>query len=510
NLAGDLLPNPTTEQRVGSAFNHLLLTTEEGGAQSNDYEARMLADRVRAVGTVWLGLTLGCCQCHDHKFDPSSIRDFYAMGAFFADIQEPILGRRPDGMAVTDAAQAKELAARKLTADAVKTVTPVAGPAAEAAARKFAADYEAMLPKCLVSTSGSARTVRILPRGDFMTTTGAVVTPALPAFLVKPTTPAPADGKRLTRLDLANWLVSKENPLTARVYVNRLWKQFFGTALSKLTDDLGSQGEPPSHPELLDFLAVEFVNRGWDVKHMVRTIVLSRAYRQTSVPTADAAAKDPENRLLSRQSRFRLDAEFVRDNALSISGLLVPTVGGPSVKPYQPAGYWENLNFPVRQYFADKGERQYRRGLYTWWQRSFPHPSLLAFDAPTREECAADRTRSNIPQQALVLLNDPTYVESARAFAARVLADGGPDTASRVDWAYRQTLQRPPRPAEMKVLVALVEKHRAEYAAAPAEAAKVLKVGFAPPPKDVPPADLAAWTNAARVLLNLHESITRN
>ena len=284
-------------------------------------------------------------------------------------------------------------------------------------AKKAAADFEAGLPRCLVSSSSpNPRTVRILPRGNWMDDSGEVMQPALLHYLPQP--PAEA-GRRLNRLDLARWLVSRENPLTARVVVNRLWKQFFGIGLSKTLDDLGSQGEWPVYPELLDWLACDFMDSGWNVQHMIRTIVLSRTYRQASPASKELLTRDPDNRELARQSRFRLDAELVRDNALAISGLLVPKIGGPSAKPYQPEGYWENLNFPARTYVADTGENQYRRGLYTWWQRSFLHPSLVAFDAPSREECAADRNRSNIPQQALVLLNDPTYVEAARAFAAR-------------------------------------------------------------------------------------------
>jgi hypothetical protein len=515
-LAGDLLPGGTQQQKVGSCFNRLLLSTEEGGAQAKDYEARMLTDRVRAVGTVWLGQTFGCCQCHDHKFDPITTRDFYSMGAFFADIQEPILGRREDGMAVPDPQQAAELA--RLDAEIAKCQQQLAAAAHGPAPPKDAADrlaqaqkaktaLEAGLPRCLVSVAMSnPRTVRILPRGDWMNESGPVVQPALPAYLPGPK----SEGQRLTRLDLARWIGSRGNPLTARVLVNRLWKQFFGIGICRTLDDLGSQGEWPGNPQLLDWLACEFMDSGWDVKHIVRTIVTSQAYRQTSAATAEQLARDPENRLLGRQSRFRLDAELVRDNVLSISGLLSPKIGGPSVKPYQPPGYWENLNFPPREYTDDSGESQYRRGLYTWWQRSFLHPSLLAFDAPSREECAAERARSNIPQQALVLLNDPTYVEAARALAVRTLKEGGADVRSRLDWAWRQALGRKPREDEAAVARAVLEKHLAQYTQDPASAKALLHVGLAEPPPDVSPAELAAWTSVARIILNLHETVTRS
>lgn len=763
-LAGDLLPGSTLRQKVGSAFNRLLLTTEEGGAQPKDYEARMLTDRVRAVGTVWLGQTIGCAQCHDHKFDPITSRDFYAMGAFFADIKEPIIGKREDGITVPNEEQAAELARReaalkkaqeefdaprpeldgrfaewreeqlqrllaerswmpvavsemrstgnatleaqpggsilvkgekpeqdtyrlrlanvasgtralrlealthdslpakgpgrsgngnfvltevvakvveegrepkrlafarasatfeqtsgaekhpdkrwsaasvidrderganwgwailpeagqkqnlvlefgapvelsagqsleleiqhqygsshslghfRVTATAESTVAsapaqkPVSGELAEAlsapasnrteaqraallkrfkngaeafallrerleTARRAKTEYEASLPRCIVSVSAEEpRTVRILPRGNFLIETGEAVGPAFPAYLA----PAPAEGKKPNRLDLANWLVDRQNPLTARVVINRIWKQFFGMGLTKVADDLGAQGEPPSNQALLDWLACEFIDSGWDVKHMVRLMVTSAAYQRSSVVSPELRARDPQNRELAAQNRWRLEAELVRDNALAISGLLVRKVGGPSVKPYQPDGYWENLNFPPRNYDASADEGQYRRGLYTWWQRSFVHPSMLAFDAPTREECAADRGRSNIPQQALVLLNDPSYVEASRAFATRILTEQAGSLEERIRFAWLMALARPPRAEETAAIQALVEKQLAEYRADPEAAKKLLQVGFKPAPSGLDPAELAAWTNAARVILNLHETVTRS
>lgn len=581
-VAGDLLPDATTETRIGSAFNRLLLSTEEGGAQAKDYEARMLTDRVRAIGAVWLGQTTGCAQCHDHKFDPFTTRDFYSLGAFFADIQEPIIGRREEGMVVATAEQEVELArldaalaAARQQLEAVskeidqaqraweeQTIaegiqlaelaagakpTNTAKKAAQAAAaalkkdagKRNAKDKEAIrayyrtyvnqshraeldgqtkaerernafyapLPKCLVSVSAdNRRTVRILPRGNWMDESGEVVQAALPHYLPQPKT----EGRELTRLDLAQWLVSRDNPLTARTVVNRWWKQFFGTGLSKVLDDLGAQGEPPPNPELLDWLACEFMDSGWDMRHIVRTIVMSHTYRQASTATPELLAADPYNREHARQSAFRVDAEQVRDYALSIGGLLVLDIGGPSVKPYQPDRYWENLNFPPRQYVADKGAAQYRRGLYTWWQRSFLHPSMLAFDAPTREECAAERNRSNIPQQALVLLNDPTYVEASRALAARILQECPGSTSDRIVWAWQQALQRAPRADELQIMEALLGKHLEIYRSQPESAAELLGVGLAPVPESLDEAELAAWTHVARVLLNLHETITRS
>ncbi len=338
-----------------------------------------------------------------------------------------------------------------------------------------------------------------------MNESGEIVQPTLPHYLPQPA----IEGRELTRLDLAQWLVSRDNPLTARTTMNRLWKQFFGAGISKALNDLGTQGEPPANPALLDWLACEFMDSGWDMKHMVRTIVTSATYRQVSTATPELMAADPYNREYARQSAFRLDAELVRDTALAVSGLLVPAIGGPSVKPYQPDGYWENLNFPRRDYVPDTGDSQYRRGLYIWWQRSFLHPSLLAFDAPSREECAAERSRSNIPQQALVLLNDPTYVEAARGLAARVLHECSGAPEERLVRVWQLALQRNPREEEVKTMLELLDLHRNVYRADPKAAEELLKIGFAPAPADMDKVELAAWTHVARVLLNLHETITR-
>lgn len=355
------------------------------------------------------------------------------------------------------------------------------------------------------------RVVRILPRGNWLDESGEVVPPAVPAFMGKLKT----GEQRATRLDLANWLVTSTDKggiagMTARVQVNRLWQLLMGTGIARVLDDFGGQGEPPMHPELLDQLAVEFVKAGWDVKHMMKTIVMSRTYRQASAWTSELRERDPDNRLYARQSSPRLPAEFVRDNALFISGLLVTDIGGPSANPYQPAGYYNHLNFPTRRYMEHNDARQYRRGLYVHWQRQFLHPMLKAFDAPTREECTAGRPESNTPTQALVLLNDPTFVEAARVFATRVLKDGGGSDDTRITFAFKWTTSRSPEAREMALLKSLLAKHRAHFKANAAEAAKVSTTGLTPAPKDVDPIELAAWTSIARTLLNLNETITRN
>jgi hypothetical protein len=346
-----------------------------------------------------------------------------------------------------------------------------------------------------------------------MDDSGEIVQPAIPVFLGKFDT----GERRATRLDLANWLVSRSNPLTARVFVNRAWKEFFGSGLSKILDDLGSQGEWPTHPELLDWLAVEFMQpewnaagtHTWDVNHIIRTIVTSQTYRQSSQARADLAERDPDNRLLARQSRFRVDAEMVRDAALSVSGLLIERYGGPSAKPYQPDGYLATLNFPKREYSASHGDDLYRRGVYTFWQRSFLHPSLLTFDAPTREECAITRVTSNTPLQALVLLNDPIYVEAARVLAANVLRHDR-SLSGRVDYAVERALDREPTREERAILEDLYKKSFAEFRHAPEDAASFVHTGESAVPDAVKPAEFAAMTAVARAVLNLHEMITRN
>jgi hypothetical protein len=782
-LAGDLIPNATREQRVASAFNRLNRTSAEGGLQPKEYLAKYGADRVRTVAAVWMGSTLGCAECHDHKFDPFLSRDFYSMKAFFADIKEtglvpdrgskawgtqlalptpsqekrqaqltteleaakakltatmaslaprraawekqlladydagklawhnqrpfsaksangavlkiyndePVLfttydgnnatsetkpgdglviasGPNPDtdtytvqfrpGAGVWTALEVQvvqdealpgirvargadrvvineveaDLAGRgklsfasgmsnlnnpspefppmgaidgdsstgwaiatynentkvalalrftqpvRTAADSTMTVRiaqtseyrratmgrfrialssgqysyphqepgqeipenvlkslrlaedkrtdddrkridahfewayPDAQPDVIAVAKleMASAILDKQIPHVVVAEATTPTETRILPRGNWMDESGDIVTPAIPAFLGKLDT----GDSRATRLDLANWLIDPRNPLTARVYVNRVWRQFFGTGISKVLDDLGSQGEWPVNPELLDWLAAEFMHpewqaggaHDWDMRHVVRAIVLSRTYRQQS---ANNDERDPDNRLLSHQSRFRVDAEVVRDIALSVSGLMADKFGGPSVKPYQPDGYLMTMNFPKREYSASHGDDLYRRGVYTFWQRSFLHPSLLTFDAPTREECTVNRTNSNTPLQALVLLNDPIYVEAARVFAAHILQRQG-SLDDRIDWAFRRVVDREGTPEERRIASGLYRTSLEQYRQSPKDAAELLHVGEAPVPAGARPEELAAMTMVARALLNMHETITRN
>jgi len=805
-LAGDLLPNATREQKIAATFNRLNRVSAEGGVQPKEYIAKYGADRVRTVSTVWMGATIGCAECHDHKFDPFTSKDFYAMKAFFADIREtglmpdhgpkawgsklllgtaeqqsklddfdhriktarqvleakvkfleeqrwdweqrlledqaagelawkyqrpisaetqngakltiyndqPVLvdlnfrgslrselrpgngliiasGLNPDretyiirfkpgegtwtaagvdikrheslpgnGMARgADRFQLTEVdgevsagtgeAPRRLrfvlattqifegppehpalaaidgnpktgwgivyaershpflalrfaetlttTSDSVITLRlhhdsdlrratigrfrialssgeyswPELGrseakdnnddampniavddgvpPEVLAALKIPEADrtldqqskvldffawsypgleapfvelanleaqrtlFEASIPRVIETARVQPRLTRVLPRGDWMSDKGEIVTPNVPSFLGKI---APS-GTRATRLDLARWLVSKEHPLTARAFVNRAWRVFFGTGLSKVLEDLGSQGEWPTHPELLDWLAAEFVAPSydaagkhlWDVKHLVRTIVTSHTYRQSSLSNSQLEELDPGNRLLARQSRFRVEAEVVRDIALAVSGLLVEKLGGPSVRPYQPSGYYAAMNFSKRDYSESYGEDLFRRSLYTHWQRTFLHPTLATFDAPTREECSVNRVNSNTPLQALILLNDPIFVEAARAFAEHALKNGK-SFDQQLEWVFQRALNREPEKAEREILKSLYTKNLERFGNQRTGAEQFLHVGETPVASEFNKAELAAMALVTRAILNLHETIVRN
>jgi len=557
-LAGDLLPAPTIEQKIATGYNRLLQTSHEGGVQAKEYLAIYAADHVRNFSAVWLGATLGCAQCHDHKYDPYTSHDFYAMQAFFADIDEakhltrgsdrsPTV-REPEMELPTpqQSAQIAEIESRlqelKQKRDEAIALAAANAEAAEQqptddkSAEKSPAEKEAKkarekppeplkkeiaaceeelkqahagVRRTMITVSITPRTIRVLPRGNWLDDSGGVVQPAVPAFMGKIET----GDRRATRLDLANWLTDSQTGIggsTARVMANRVWYLFFGAGLSRSLEDFGGQGEAPSHPELLDALAREFIENGWNLKETIKLLVSSHAYKQSSRETPELHTRDPLNRLLARQANFRYPAEAVRDAALSISGLLVDVQGGPSARPYQPAGYYRHLNFPEREYQADKDERQWRRGVYTHWQRQYLHPMLKAFDAPSREECTAQRSRSNTALAALVLMHDPTFIEASRAFATRILREGGDKTEQRLTFAMRQAVCRSPDTEEQQALAALLKASEEQYAAAPDDADRLLAVGLAPIPADLNHAQLAAWTIVARAILNLSETLTRN
>ena len=768
-LAGDLLPGATDEQRVATGYNRLNMMTREGGAQPKEYLAKYAADRVRTLSGAWLGSTMGCCECHDHKFDPFTARDFYSMEAFFADVKQwgvyqdygytpnpdlkgftneypfppelevesPYLKERieklrvrvgsavatasgnvetdvqaqaafskwratvsaflktwPSGWMVpmcavsmkdaepskpaeyslqadasilftgklselkleqlppwlavlkiealpdkkhgntiltggkknadvkfsatlNQAAQKKEVPLAFRFADAnyrapvykngfaligmgtgIKTVwkisdeqlnaphvafwllekplqtspgdtlsiklpdntlgrvrisvSPLSFPpdgkpefnvavlkafvdskahcnsdnsrvsqetylrstAWDAAAYDEVNKIDTEILECrngraksMVTEAMKPLPIRVLARGNWQDESGELVQPNVPRFL--PQIANSSGSGRLTRLDLAKWLVAPENPLTSRAVMNRLWKQFFGMGLSAVVDDLGGQGEWPVHPELLDWLAVEFRESGWDQKHMVRLLVLSSTYRQDSNLPPELRDIDPGNRLLASQSPRRLEAEIVRDNALAIAGLLNLDIGGPSVHPFQPKGYYAAIQFPDRDYYTESDERQYRRGLYTHWQRTFLHPAMANFDAPAREECTCSRNLANTPQQALTLLNDPEFVEAARVFAQHLLASPAASDTARLEIAFQHALARPPKAKESESLTAFLGAQRAHYQSGEDDPRKLIGIGHTPVPEKIDPVELAAWTSVCRVILNLHETITR-
>jgi mono/diheme cytochrome c family protein len=391
-------------------------------------------------------------------------------------------------------------------ADARPTFEPLLKQLAEVEKEREALDKR--MPVTLVfQESAAAKPAFILKRGEY-TQKGDPVERATPAFLP----PMPADAPR-NRLGLAQWLVEPGHPLTARVEVNRLWQQCFGTGLVKTSEDFGSQGEPPSHPELLDWLAVQFVEDGWDVKATLRRVVTSAAYRQSAKVTPERLAKDPGNRLLSRGPRYRLDAEELRDQALAVSGLLVEKIGGPGVKPPQPSGLWEAVGYltsNTRNFVADTGhEKVHRRSLYTFWKRTAPPPQMMTFDAPSRESCTVRRERTNTPLQALVLMNDVQFVESARALAERALREGGPTPESRAADLFRRATARNPDAGELAELTAAYRDFAAAYAKDTAAAKKLITVGETKPDASLNPTDLAAWTMVANLVLNLDEVINK-
>lgn len=749
-LAGDLLPNATVDQKIASGFNRNHMINFEGGAIPEEYLTAYIVDRVNTTTTVWMGLTYACCQCHDHKYDPLTQKEFYQLYAYFNGVPENgldgnrgnsaplirVLTKEQEARIATLKKELAELQSKRDQADpmiaaelaqweknpgVVKTTwTPakldkvrgkngttftttadgitVAGgpnpdretysfslkPGVKASAlrlevfpddtlpmkgpgrsangnfvmtgfkvtvdgkpvklRSASADYSqadgifdvktllqpngkgwaiypqtgkphhaivelaepvaadkeiavelqfnspfgshqfakfrmlatnsatphegnpypanidailkadpakrspadkkaladfykanlspslramndkiADLRKAIATEENSGATAMVMqempkPRDTFMLVRGAYdkkgekVVPGTPAVLP----PLPKDAPS-NRLALAKWLVAPEHPLTARVTVNRYWQLFFGTGIVKTTEDFGTQGDYPSHPELLDWLATDFRDSGWDMRRLCKMIVTSATYRQSSAVSKELVAKDPENRLLARGPRFRLQAEFIRDQALAVSGLLNGEVGGKSVSPYQPAGLWEELmsrsdgaNWTAQSYTQSKGKDLYRRTMYTFWKRTCPPPSLATLDAPDRETCVVRRSRTNTPLQALVLMNDPTYVEAARKFAERLMIEGGKSTDEKLNLGFRMVTGRAIQDRELAVLKKVLERQKGRFQNDEQAALKLLSVGEAPRDAKLPVVELAAWTMVANSLLNLDESLTRN
>jgi mono/diheme cytochrome c family protein len=526
-LAGDLLPGATLDQIVATGFNRCHVTTSEGGSIEEEVYVRNVVDRVETTGTVFMGLTVGCCRCHDHKFDPVSSKEFYQLFAFFNSLDGPALDGNAALPAPTVRVPTKEqteqvdrtwqrIAALRQRIDSeVAEAWYTKSQAALAplrkqlvATEKERVRIEKQMPATLVFKERPTPTPSyVLKRGEYDQRREQVGRET-PKFLP----PLSAKAKR-DRLALARWLVSPEHPLTARVEVNRLWQQLFGIGIVKTTEDFGSQGEPPSHPDLLDYLAVQFREEGWDIKKMLKRLMMSATYRQSSRVTKDRLAKDAENRLLSRGPRFRLDAEMLRDQALFVSGLLVEKLGGPSVKPPQPAGLWEAVGYTgsnTKNFVPDHGhEKVHRRGLYTFWKRTAPPPEMNTFDAPSRESCIVRRERTNTPLQALLLMNDPQFVEAARTLAERTLKEAGATPEERLTFLFRVTTARRPDANELSELLAAYRDHLATFRRDEAKAKQLLSVGEMKADTALNPSELAAWTMIANLLLNLDEVINK-
>jgi hypothetical protein len=527
-LAGDLLPGATAAQKIASGFNRNHMINFEGGAIPEEYQNAYIVDRVNTTATVWLGLTLNCCQCHDHKYDPFTQKEFYQLYAFFHNVPENGLdGSRGNAAPLLKLpTKDQEAALEKLDRQIAQVETQLkAEPekkAELAKLRKERTALEAKVPNTMVMQElPQPRDTFMLIRGEY-NKKGEKVRAALPAAL-----PQLAKSEPLNRLGLARWLVAPAQPLTGRVIVNRYWQMFFGTGLVKTVEDFGSQGESPSHPELLDWLAAEFTNptpaplgsgakQRWDVKHLVRLIVTSAAYRQSSVVDKELLARDPENRLLARGPRFRLQAEFIRDQALAISGLLNREIGGASVSPYQPSGLWQELasrgdskNWSAQFFVQSHGKDLYRRTMYTFWKRTSPPPQLVTFDAPDREVCTVRRSRTNTPLQALVLMNDPTYVEAARKLAERMM-HRAKTPEERLAFAFRLATARKPNAQEVAVLTQVLQRQLERYRQDEKAARKLLAVGESAADATLPPVELAGYTMIASVILNLDETVTRN
>ena len=518
-LAGDLLPDAEPDQVLATGFLRNNRTNGEGGSIAEEFRVEYVVDRIDTIATVWLGMTLACARCHDHKYDPITQHDFYRVFAYFNNVPEKGTYRRNSPPLITVPSRVVQLRIDQIDR---RLARPGEAPGERDALQSKRERLLNSVPTTMVMQEGPPRETFILTRGQY-DKPGEKVVAGLPEFLAERIAePAGAtldgNGHRPVvapsdRLDLARWLTGSANPVTARVTVNRLWRAHFGTGLVKTAEDFGAQGDPPSHPQLLDWLATELVRRDWDVKAMHRLIVTSATYRQSSRVTARHEERDPENRLLARAPRLRLSAETIRDQAAAIGGLLVERIGGPSVKPPQPAGLWKEIAGGAsgayeKGYEPDRGASRYRRSIYTFWRRTIPPPSMTTFDAPGRETCTARRARTNTPLQALALLNEVTYVDAARGLARRMLRDGGSQPQERLAHGFRLALAREPSVEELNLLLASLQRYRELYRHDGKAARALITAGDWPSVDQADVFETAAYTAMANVLLNLDETIT--
>jgi Protein of unknown function (DUF1553)/Protein of unknown function (DUF1549)/Planctomycete cytochrome C len=505
-LAGDLLRNPTPDQLVATAFNRNTMTNTEGGTDDEEFRVAAVKDRVDTTMDVWMGLTIGCAKCHSHKFDPITQAEYYQFFAIFnqtADNDQPdesptLSFPSPDAPRQRAAIEAQIAALKKR--NALKKDPKLTARIAKLIRMR---PNDPSVPVMRELPTAKRRQSHIMVKGNFLVPAEAVG-PGVPASFGSLPKDVPAD-----RLAMARWLVDRNNPLTARVAVNRIWSQVFGQGIVETEEDFGTQGRSPSHPELLDYLAVEYRDHGWNTKALIRLLVTSAMYRQSSRETAEAVQKDSGNHLYGRAPRFRLEAEMVRDQALALSGLLSQKMKGPSVFPMQPPGLWRAAFNGDRTWPTSTGGDGHRRGLYTFWRRTIPYPSMTTFDAPSREICSVRRVRTNTPLQAFVTLNDPVYVEAAQALARRIMLEGGHSPSERCGYALRLCLARPPKPEQVAELERLLLDERQHYQSDLA-AARTLAAGpKGKLPAGLDAADLAAWTVVANVLLNLDGVLTK-
>jgi uncharacterized protein DUF1553/uncharacterized protein DUF1549/cytochrome c len=560
-LAGDLLPRPTTEQILATAFHRNTLTNDEGGTSDEEFRVAAVVDRVNTTMQVWMGITMGCAQCHDHKYDPITQEEYFRLFAIFNQSEDADRADNAPLLPILAPAQQKERkrleseiavlemridklapqfeAARERWENQVKpsdrlpkdirailNVAPAMRQAAQKAAlakyyrsiapelkkendrlaevrRQLAGIKPVTTPIMRELPANKKRVTKIHIRGNFLNQ-GKQVQPGVPVVF-----PPLLAGQSTDRLALARWLVSPQNPLTARVAVNRYWEQIFGVGLVETPEDFGIRGKLPTHPDLLDWLATEFIARAWDVKKLLRLLVTSATYRQSSRVSPALVQRDPDNRLFARGPRFRASAEVIRDQTLFVSGLLSKKMHGPPVRPPQPKLGLTAAFGGGTDWESSPGEDRYRRALYTQWRRTTPYPSMTTFDAPNRTVCTVNRPRTNTPLQALCSLNDPVYIEAAQALARRIVKEGGATLETRARHGFRLCLARPPQQTEFKRLVDLYRQAHEKYAANKEAARDMASSPLGPIPPGMDAVDLAAWTVVSNVLLNLDEMFAR-
>ena len=512
-LAGDFLSQPTRSQLVATGFHRNTLVNTEGGTDREQFRNEAVVDRVNTTGSVWLGLSVGCAQCHTHKFDPITHREYYQLFAFFNSGEDQ--NRHDPQISLPteeDETELQRLDARiKEARQSLETAKEEKNSEEEIkAAEKAKKEWEDKkrkvnnrIPKTLIMRDlKEPRKSYIHIRGDFLRQ-GDEVRPNVPAVLGS--LPDHGSGRPLNRLDLTRWLVDEKNPLTARVVVNRVWMRYFGRGLVETESDFGLQGTYPSHPELLDWLASEFMKGGWSMKKLHRLIATSTTYRQSSDVRTDLAAADPLNIFLGRQFRLRVESEIVRDLALSASGMLAPAIGGRSVYPPQPGGVYA-FTQTKKSWKTSTGDARFRRGMYTFFYRSAPHPMLSNFDTPNFQAVCTRRERSNTPLQSLNLANDPAMIEIARGLARRVLSEDHGGGGAGIKRAFELCLSRPPTGEEAARLAVYFRQQQRAYQS---DAESATAIAPSDLPAHIDPAAGAAWTALARVLLNLDEFITR-